>query len=575
MSDNAKLSTRGQKSNNRNVQSTPKTKRTPEQLDSVLASARVRVTSAKTKQERQQVLLQFKKLKAEKDSLLERLSEEDAANQEYMAELQAKKKAILIQLAREEEAERLKGLELYHEYKRKGTKQSKAADSTSFDIDDILSSALSNAEQAGSREKHRMDQDGGTSSVLPKRKLRDTLRLPFTTPDVVPIDQDLSIDFSASVEDLQQQILHMQDRLKTSYPRIDTLPYEVWTSQNTKSLQTWLKILVSRWKTRFDDFEETARLDGPTQAVLDEMVRQHNLSNEAAERMAGRFIEVFRRDADLADDVDWDEFYTEGMGFLAEEDEGIIEQDPARPGATPRALSNVRKTKEPVYSSITKRLYSTLRCPSSHSHRPFLTPPTNNPIRHSSSSSSDSPPPSLPHLTSTGSAHMVSVSAKPHTTRTAIAVGTVHFTNPDPLSLIRSNSLKKGDVLSVSRIAGIMAAKKCPDIVPLCHPISLTHVSVDLTPFPATDSARARASAPQSTNHGSDNPHGGVAISAKVQCTGPTGVEMEALTAVMGAALSVVDMCKAVDKSQRIGNVRVVLKDGGRSGAWREPGWES
>jgi molybdenum cofactor biosynthesis protein MoaC len=198
---------------------------------------------------------------------------------------------------------------------------------------------------------------------------------------------------------------------------------------------------------------------------------------------------------------------------------------------------------------------------------------------HESSETNASPPPPsappqpyLPHLTPTGSAHMVSISSKSHTTRTAIAVGTVYFSNPTPLTLITSNSLKKGDVLSVSRVAGIMAAKKCPDIVPLCHPIPLTHVGVELVTFSAH-------SAPVSTSpagQGSDKmEYGGVAIECKVACTGATGVEMEALTAVMGTALSVVDMCKAVDKFQRIGDVRVVLKEGGKSGVWREEGWVS
>jgi molybdenum cofactor biosynthesis protein MoaC len=179
--------------------------------------------------------------------------------------------------------------------------------------------------------------------------------------------------------------------------------------------------------------------------------------------------------------------------------------------------------------------------------------------------------PHLPHLTATGSAHMVSISAKAHTTRTAIAVGTVYFSNPTPLSLITSNSLKKGDVLSVSRIAGIMAAKKCPDIVPLCHPIPLTHVGVELRSFSPSSTT---SSSPLDKSQ-DDLSHGGVQIECKVACTGATGVEMEALTAVMGTALSVVDMCKAVDKFQRIGDVRVVLKEGGKSGVWREESWRS
>ncbi|OAL04908.1 GTP cyclohydrolase subunit MoaC, partial [Phaeosphaeriaceae sp. SRC1lsM3a] len=162
----------------------------------------------------------------------------------------------------------------------------------------------------------------------------------------------------------------------------------------------------------------------------------------------------------------------------------------------------------------------------------------------------------LPHLTSSGSAHMVSVSSKAHTVRTAIAVGFVHFSNPTPLSLMTSASLKKGDVLAVSRIAGIMAAKKCPDLIPLCHPIALTHVGVELRVLDA--------------QAGEGMGFGGVSVEAKVQCTGPTGVEMEALTAVMGATLSVVDMCKAVDKFQRVQDVRVVLKEGGKSGVWKE-----
>ncbi|KAF2271597.1 molybdenum cofactor biosynthesis protein C, partial [Westerdykella ornata] len=163
------------------------------------------------------------------------------------------------------------------------------------------------------------------------------------------------------------------------------------------------------------------------------------------------------------------------------------------------------------------------------------------------------------HLTESGSAHMVSVSSKPNTVRTATAAGTVYFSNPTPLSLIRSNSLKKGDVLSVARIAGIMAAKQCPTLIPLCHPILLSHVGVIL---------RLTDAQPESAT--CEGKHGAVDIQAKVQCLGPTGVEMEALTAVMGAALTVVDMCKAVDKGMRVHNVRVVSKEGGRSGVWKE-----
>lgn len=107
-----------------------------------------------------------------------------------------------------------------------------------------------------------------------------------------------------------------------------------------------------------------------------------------------------------------------------------------------------------------------------------------------------------------------------------------------------------------------MAAKKCPDIIPLCHPIAISFVGVDVDVFD---------SGPRPGDHPGN---GGIHITATVSCTGPTGVEMEALTAVMGAALSVVDMCKAVDKSQRVQDVRVVQKEGGRSGTWREEGWD-
>ncbi|OAG04100.1 molybdenum cofactor biosynthesis protein MoaC, partial [Paraphaeosphaeria sporulosa] len=171
---------------------------------------------------------------------------------------------------------------------------------------------------------------------------------------------------------------------------------------------------------------------------------------------------------------------------------------------------------------------------------------------------------SLPHLTSSGAAHMVSVASKPSTERTAIATGTVRFSNPTPLSLIHAASNKKGDVLSVSRIAGIMAAKHTPTLIPLCHPIALTHVGVSLhvvLPFSASSSVVGKDKDAKD--------FGSIVVESKVSCTGQTGVEMEALTSVTGAALSVVDMCKAVDKGISISDVRVVLKEGGRSGTWR------
>lgn len=148
---------------------------------------------------------------------------------------------------------------------------------------------------------------------------------------------------------------------------------------------------------------------------------------------------------------------------------------------------------------------------------------------------------------------MVPIHEKAVTTRTAKAISTIKFSNPDAVKLIRSNSNKKGDVLSISRIAGIMAAKKTPEIIPLCHPISISKVQVNLRVV--------------------DDGNGAIEILTIVTCDGKTGVEMEALAAATGAALTVYDMCKAVDKGMVIDGTRVVEKVGGQSGDWREEGW--
>ncbi|EUC46618.1 hypothetical protein COCMIDRAFT_92231 [Bipolaris oryzae ATCC 44560] len=394
----------------------------------------------------------------------------------------------------------------------------------------------------------------------------DSLRLQVPTSGFIPIDENLIVTFEGSVPELQSYVFEMAQRLKSSYPRLDTLPYDVWTSQNIATLQTWLKIMVKKWQTRFDSIGQVEKdiMDGRVQAVLDRMVRDHDLSNQAAERMAVRWHQAFENRGTMHGDAEglmnWDEFQAEGLGFLTNETESEVpsQQGQAEARPIPATLSSTDKRptlhgdlgSQVSHDSSARRMYST----SSRS-----TPPARDLASQQKEKEKDdveeSPAPYLPHLTLSGSAHMVSVSAKQHTIRTAIAIGSVHFTNPTPLSLIRSNTAKKGDVLGVSRIAGIMAAKKCPDLIPLCHPIPLTHVGVELAPF-------------------SDG-HGGVKIEAKVQCTGQTGVEMEALTAVMGAALSVVDMCKAVDRFQRVDGVRVVFKEGGKSGVWREEGWVS
>jgi len=156
---------------------------------------------------------------------------------------------------------------------------------------------------------------------------------------------------------------------------------------------------------------------------------------------------------------------------------------------------------------------------------------------------------------------MVSISSKVPTTRLATAKCAVRFSNPAVLPLIRENQMKKGDVLGVARIAGIMAAKRTPDIIPLCHPIALSHVRVDLVPSSSSDS-----DSDSSGRVGGEE--GTIEITATVECDGKTGVEMEALTAASAAALTVYDMCKAVDKGMVIEGLRVVLKEGGKSGRW-------
>lgn len=143
----------------------------------------------------------------------------------------------------------------------------------------------------------------------------------------------------------------------------------------------------------------------------------------------------------------------------------------------------------------------------------------------------------------------------------------MHFSNPTAYPLVATNSLKKGDVLGVARIAGIMAAKRTPDIIPLCHPIQLTHAEVELVPVaPVAPAADSVAGSEGAKGQG----YGYIDIRATVSCYGKTGVEMEAMTAASAAALTVYDMCKAVDKGMRVEGLRVVMKEGGKSGKWVE-----
>jgi cyclic pyranopterin monophosphate synthase len=152
----------------------------------------------------------------------------------------------------------------------------------------------------------------------------------------------------------------------------------------------------------------------------------------------------------------------------------------------------------------------------------------------------------LTHFDAEGRARMVDVSDKDVTARVAIARGSVIMA-PATLQRIRQGDIKKGDVLAVARLAGIMAAKRTHDLVPLCHPLALTGVNVDLRVDPARNA---------------------VDIEAEVKTTGRTGVEMEALTAVSVAALTVYDMCKAIDRAMRITDIRVAHKSGGKSGLY-------
>jgi cyclic pyranopterin monophosphate synthase len=153
----------------------------------------------------------------------------------------------------------------------------------------------------------------------------------------------------------------------------------------------------------------------------------------------------------------------------------------------------------------------------------------------------------LTHLAGSGEARMVDVSAKPTTEREARAEGCVVMQRAT-LDIVRKGNAKKGDVLGTARIAGIMAAKRTHELIPLCHPLAIAQVAVELTP---------------------DAKLPGVVVTARVKVSGPTGVEMEALTAVAVACLTVYDMVKAVDRGMRIERIRLLEKSGGRSGHYR------
>ena len=152
--------------------------------------------------------------------------------------------------------------------------------------------------------------------------------------------------------------------------------------------------------------------------------------------------------------------------------------------------------------------------------------------------------PDLTHLDAQGNAHMVDIGAKPSTERFAVAHGEVHLSQ-ETQRLVREGKASKGDVLAVSRVAGIMAAKKTADLIPLCHPLALTSLQIDFS-----------------------IEEWGIQIECRASTTGPTGVEMEALIGVSVAALTIYDMVKAVERGARISNIHLAHKSGGKSGVW-------
>ena len=156
------------------------------------------------------------------------------------------------------------------------------------------------------------------------------------------------------------------------------------------------------------------------------------------------------------------------------------------------------------------------------------------------------PSSTLTHFDAQGQAHMVDVAAKQATHRIAVAHGRIVM-NPQTLAIILAGNTKKGDVLGIARVAGIMAAKKTSDLIPLCHPLALTRVAVDFQP---------------------DEPTSSIACTATVETVGPTGVEMEALVAAQMALLTIYDMCKAVDRGMTVTDLRVLEKHGGKSGSF-------
>jgi cyclic pyranopterin monophosphate synthase len=178
--------------------------------------------------------------------------------------------------------------------------------------------------------------------------------------------------------------------------------------------------------------------------------------------------------------------------------------------------------------------------------RRYNAPAETHPVHNCESRPGDQLSDKLTHFNASGDAHMVDVGGKTPTRRRAVAGGRITM-RPGTLELIMAGGHKKGDVLGIARVAGIMAAKRTSELIPLCHPLAITRVDLRLMPEPA---------------------HEGVDCEATVETTGPTGVEMEALTAVQIALLTIYDMCKAVDRGMTITDVQLLKKSGGKSGGW-------
>jgi GTP 3',8-cyclase len=236
----------------------------------------------------------------------------------------------------------------------------------------------------------------------------------------------------------------------------------------------------------------------------------------------------------------------------------------------PRVPSHLLPSLGALSSTSPLRTFSTST--SSHKSQPPNSKP-NKPI-----------PLPLPHLTSSSQAHIIPITSKHPTFRTATAICVLFFSDISTHDALTNAALKKGDALAVARIAGIQAAKKTADLIPLAHPgLGIEGVAVDVLPFHDAKCEGERVGETsneeggEGESHGlaqipaqirNEAPQGGVFVSATVSCTAKTGVEMEALTAATVAGLAMYDMCKSVDKGMRLGEARVVRKEGGKSGTW-------